>query len=779
MKIEKFLSEYQKATKLAKIQLLAKQAEWLVNDHIELYETLVDECEALYHEYLEFSTSPDKQVQHSLACCYLLRLRMLGTKQDRSVVEAYADKIQPFIISLGDAIVQAEFFALLCYHMLNFHDAPQAVVYGEKAHRLIGTRQITKMLQSFYSNYGMALIYTRDFERAKEILTLGLARINNTNKTIAEKLHMHLGLLYRNLQQFDNALEEFLIARELHDSGDVSGTVILNINIAMVHLGIGHYQEVVEQLEQNNNLAASCTLDATAQQNLLQSYNVFIGCSITLQDFERASTGLAEMERLIEDFNLPEFYEDYYRLAADSACSRGDLETASMMYEKAYQRNKEEGTLTPFFYQAFINFLIFIQQFERALDLCDEALKLSSHQSTTADITIIREMKVHALKGAERYKEALLLMEENVKNSQNQQTDTLKKQIDHLIAENKKQEKQLRDKEKRISLFRQSIVQERNINFVGTSTAMKAVIEKAAIAAQHPDVNVMIVGESGTGKEVIAKYIHYSSQVDQTVFQEVNCSAIPETMLESEFFGYKKGAFTGALKDTKGFIEAAHGGTLFLDEIGDLPLTLQPKLLKVLEEKRVTPLGSNQAQDVSFRLISATNRDLNEMITLKEFRADLFNRINSLIIEIPPLRARRADILPLAQYFIAKFTRECNIVSPLLDDEAVELLLGYHYPGNVRELRNIIERSMIFVRQGLSFNEALAQHGFVYAAAPVTVQSADAAPIELDTMNLEEVEERLVRKALQSTGNHKSKAASLLGITPSSLTRRLKKFGIE
>jgi transcriptional regulator with PAS, ATPase and Fis domain len=485
------------------------------------------------------------------------------------------------------------------------------------------------------------------------------------------------------------------------------------------------------------------------------------------------------MERLIEDFNLPEFYEDYYRLAADSACSRGDLETASMMYEKAYQRNKEEGTLTPFFYQAFINFLIFIQQFERALDLCDEALKLSSHQSTTADITIIREMKVHALKGAERYKEALLLMEENVKNSQNQQTDTLKKQIDHLIAENKKQEKQLRDKEKRISLFRQSIVQERNINFVGTSTAMKAVIEKAAIAAQHPDVNVMIVGESGTGKEVIAKYIHYSSQVDQTVFQEVNCSAIPETMLESEFFGYKKGAFTGALKDTKGFIEAAHGGTLFLDEIGDLPLTLQPKLLKVLEEKRVTPLGSNQAQDVSFRLISATNRDLNEMITLKEFRADLFNRINSLIIEIPPLRARRADILPLAQYFIAKFTRECNIVSPLLDDEAEELLLGYHYPGNVRELRNIIERSMIFVRQGLSFNEALAQHGFVYAAAPVTMQSADAAPIELDTMNLEEVEERLVRKALQSTGNHKSKAASLLGITPSSLTRRLKKFGIE
>lgn len=779
MKIEKFKKEYQKATKLDKITLLANEAEHLSKKHGELFISLVDECEALYTEYLEFSTSPDEQVQHSLAWCFLYRLRIEGIQHERKAVEAYALKIQPFIISVGDAIIQAEYYGLMCFHMLNFNDARQAVEFGEKAYKLIADQQITKSLQSVYSNFGMALIYVQDYERAKEVLTRGLARINKTNKMVSEKLHMHLGLLYRNLQQYDHALEEFLIARELHNADDVSGAVVLNINIATVHLAVGRYQEVVEQLEKNNILAQTNTLDATARMNFMQSFNLYIGCSIALQDFQRSSLGLQAFEQYIERFGLPQFYEEFYRLAADEACSRGEYDKASSIYLKAYQHNKRDNSITVFFLQAYIHFLIYTHDFERALELCDEAVALQSSKVTPADIGIIREMKVRALKGCERYKEALALLEENVHHAQEQHTEDLKKQIDHLIAENQKQERQLREKEKRISLFKQNIVQERNINFVGTSASMKAVIEKAAIAAQHPDVNVLIVGESGTGKEVIAKYIHYSSQVDQTVFQEVNCSAIPETMLESEFFGYKKGAFTGALKDAKGFIKAAHGGTLFLDEIGDLPLTLQPKLLKVLEEKRVTPLGSTQARDVSFRLISATNRDLNEMIGHKEFRADLFNRINSLIIEIPPLRARTADIMPLTHYFIEKFTRECNMVSPALDDEARELLMGYHYPGNVRELRNIIERTMIFVRQGLSFNEALAHHGFVYASSPIKTHPATTTLVQLDTMKLDAVEEQLVRRALQITGNRKSKAALLLGITPSSLTRRLKKFGIH
>lgn len=779
MKIDDFLKEYKSATKLDKIKLLATHTEQLAKDHAELFISLVDECAALYKEYLEFSTTPDEAVQYSLARCFLGRLRIQGVQHGRQSVERYAHEIQPFIISLGDAILQAEFYALMCFNMLNFSDAQQAVEYGEKAHQLIGSRQITKLLQSFYSNYGMALIYVRDFERAKEILTLGLARINKTNKMVAEKLHMHLGLLYRNLQQYDHALEEFLIARELHNAEDVSGAVVLNINIATVHLAAGRYKEVIQQLDETNELALSSTLDATARTNFLQSCSLYIGCSIALQDFSRAERGLKQFEQLIERYNMPEYYAEYYRLAADDACSRGDYDTASKVYQKAYERNTQDGTITPFFFQAYINFMIFIQQYERALQLCDEASARQDVDHNLPDFRVINELRVTALKGAGHYKEALKQMEENLKEVDEKQASDLKKQIDHLIAENKKQEKQLREKEKRISLFKQSIVQEHNINFVGTSAAMKSVIEKASIAAQHPDINVLIVGESGTGKEVIAKYIHYSSQVDKTVFQEVNCSAIPETMLESEFFGYQKGAFTGALKDTKGFVEAAHSGTLFLDEIGDLPLSLQPKLLKVLEEKRVTPLGSNTTRDVSFRLISATNRDLNEMIGRTEFRADLFNRINSLIIEIPPLRARTADILPLAEYFIEKFTRECNLVSPVLDDKAKELLLGYHYPGNVRELRNIIERTMIFVRQGLSFNEALTQHGFVYAAAPKQEQASSTTLVQLDSMNLEEVEELLVRRALEITGNRKSKAATLLGITPSSLTRRLKKFAIK
>ena len=212
---------------------------------------------------------------------------------------------------------------------------------------------------------------------------------------------------------------------------------------------------------------------------------------------------------------------------------------------------------------------------------------------------------------------------------------------------------------------------------------------------KHVDTRVMITGESGTGKELIAKALHYSGKRKDERFVEINCAAIPETLLEGEMFGYKKGAFTGAFEDKKGKLSIANKGTLFLDEIGDMPLSLQAKLLKVLEEKEITPLGSNEKQKLDLRIITATNKDLESMVNKGEFRQDLYFRINVIEIRLPALRERKQDLRLLFKHFIELHNKELGKNIKEMSKEAQRALLEYSYPGNVRELSNILEHAMV------------------------------------------------------------------------------------
>jgi transcriptional regulator with PAS, ATPase and Fis domain len=779
MRLKEFEKKYSTSSKLEKIELLAENLTWLQEKHKEFTLQKSDECVSFYNSYLEYENNPDPKISKSIARFQLSSLRIISGLDDKQNFEDTIEVTIQNILAMQNSAILAELYAELCFIMLNKRRYQKAVTFGKKAYNLVKEKKMISEIKTFYSNYGMALIYTEKYELAKEVLTLGLAKNKNGDKFISEKLHMHLGLLYRNKQEFQAAISEFLTAQELHDAKDVSGTVILNVNIASIYAYVGDYQKVISILKSNFEIERNNELDASARSNYVGSFNMLIACATAIQNFENAESALKMMRSLIKKYDLSHYDDDYYRLAADVACGKGDYVNAEKIYRQSYEIQKEKG-LESSFLKSYINFLVFIHKYEEALPLCEEALDLIDTDENKVEFLELSNDKVKVLKELKRFEEAFFLFEEIYQKEKELKNSELKQQVENLISENEKKEKQLREKEKRISLFNQNLIREHNINFIGTSAAIKDVIDKSTIAAQHPGINVLIVGESGTGKELIAKYIHHASQVDRHIFQEVNCSAIPETMLESEFFGYKKGAFTGAVQDTKGFIEASDKGTLFLDEIGDLPLNLQPKLLKVLEEKRFTPLGSNITRQVSFRLISATNRNLMEMIGNKEFRADLFNRINSLVIEIPPLRKRPADIIPLTDYFLQNFTREFNMVKPDIDAVGRELLLSYSYPGNVRELRNIIERTMIFVRQGESFNEALKTHGFFFSENTQKPKSEKTKYLfSSDSMKLKEVEKQLVQQALELTGNRKSKAANLLGITASGLTRRLQKFAIE
>ncbi len=300
-------------------------------------------------------------------------------------------------------------------------------------------------------------------------------------------------------------------------------------------------------------------------------------------------------------------------------------------------------------------------------------------------------------------------------------------------------------------------------NIIGKSPAMQKVFELIRTVADT-SATVLITGETGTGKEMVARAVHATSSRRYGPFIAVSCSALPETLLESELFGYEKGAFTGAERMKKGRFELAHGGTLFLDEIGDISMKTQVKLLRVLQERSFNRLGGSEEISVDVRLITATNQNLARLVENNQFRSDLYYRLNVVNIHLPSLRDRSDDIPLLAEHFMEKFNLEFNKKFNRIDRKAMEMMVGYHWPGNVRELENVIERAVV-IDQG---PEIKARH-LPFCELPVSTEGPLA---------LEEVEKEHIRKILQQNQWNVSRAAKILDIDRTTLHKKIQKFGI-
>ena len=312
---------------------------------------------------------------------------------------------------------------------------------------------------------------------------------------------------------------------------------------------------------------------------------------------------------------------------------------------------------------------------------------------------------------------------------------------------------------------------------------MRDMLEMARKAAESEKTTILIQGESGTGKEVLAKAIHYQSPRAQEPMIELNCAALPDTLLESELFGYEPGAFTDARKRKEGHFEKAHGGTLFLDEIGNMSFSVQAKLLKVLEEGTFMRLGGTKPITVDVRLITATNKVLKEAAAKGEFREDLFYRLNVMPLFIPPLRERPEDTLPLALDIMQRYNREMKKSFTGFTLSAADLLRQYPWPGNIRELKNVIERTMILAPEGNIDVDDLPEEIRDFDRPVVTpneiMASADISPTGVQFVTLHELEQRYIHEVLSGTGNNKTQAAKILGIHSTSLMRRLKKEDCE
>ncbi|MBS1819599.1 MAG: sigma 54-interacting transcriptional regulator [Acidobacteria bacterium] len=308
-------------------------------------------------------------------------------------------------------------------------------------------------------------------------------------------------------------------------------------------------------------------------------------------------------------------------------------------------------------------------------------------------------------------------------------------------------------------------------NIIGTSSPMRQVYQQIAQVART-NTTVLLRGESGTGKELIAHAIHYNSARAKKPFIKVSCAALPQELIESELFGYEKGAFTGAHGTKKGRFEAAEGGTLFLDEIGELNMATQVKLLRVLQEREFERLGGTETIRANIRLIAATNKDLEKAIAAGEFREDLYYRLNVFSIFVPPLRERKTDILLLADYLLEKFSREHGKSVKRISTPAIDMLNSYHWPGNVRELANVIERAVVVC-------DGQVVHAHDLPPTLQTAESTGTAQTRTLRESMESYEKDALLDALKSARGNRAKAARLLGTTERIFNYRVRKYGID
>jgi DNA-binding NtrC family response regulator len=339
----------------------------------------------------------------------------------------------------------------------------------------------------------------------------------------------------------------------------------------------------------------------------------------------------------------------------------------------------------------------------------------------------------------------------------------------------------------------QLTIEEHQDSIVGKSAAMQQVFKMVG-RVSHSDAPVMITGESGTGKELVARAIHHYSNRSAKSFVAINCAAIPEQLLESELFGHEKGAFTGATGTRTGRFEQSHGGTLFLDEIGDMPLPLQSKILRVLQDGEFSRVGGNETLKADVRIVAATNKNLEQEVSKKTFREDLFYRLNVVRIQLPPLRQRTEDIRPLAEYFLQKVATKKLLPRLQLSEEGMRVLEGYSWPGNVRELENTIQRACVLSTSDLLTPKDIPLGNEVpsevaptsSSTAPLAEQTTEgaievllkAAQVDPDVQLLPWLEREFTLYAMKATKGNQVRAAKLLGITRATLRKRIERFGI-
>lgn len=539
----------------------------------------------------------------------------------------------------------------------------------------------------------------------------------------------NLSTLYSMLNRFDDA--EDILNKGIKISGD--GVFPVRKLHLMFNLGVLYLRQRMYQPSLDSLLDCKAFADSLGFEDprfWIEIFSNLAGCYRYLDAPDMANEYLQKAAQLAKEINSNELAKEIDMNRANLLISMGLLaEAKKSLFEarKYFTRHKQFPQLVV----------------------------------TMLNISDYYEAKKDYHRAIETLKELDPIYREYMDTVMNDKTNEFDKQLKTLVS-------RLDEVQDNYSKLASRITNRMLGGFVGQSLQHQKVLETAMLAAQHPNASVLITGESGTGKDVIANLIHMNSMRSSGPFVAVNVSAISPSLMESEFFGHRKGSFTGAITDHKGLFLQANHGTLFLDEIGDMPTELQSKLLRVLESRKVTPVGGSAEIAFDCRIICSTNRKLEEMLGKNLFRLDLFHRLNTLEIHIPPLRSRSDDILPLVEHYTELLAEQNNRPKPMLDSSFINILKQHSFPGNVRELKNMIERLFILC-PGNRWDESALR------LLPLKGKLKQSSQSGLSQITRQAEKETII-KALQDTDGKQKDAARLLNMSESTLTRRIEKY---
>lgn len=722
-----------------------------------------------WQEYLEYDNNPDKHLKKQLA----LAMRNLFKFIQKLSNSNYFAKYFPYFLEYEDYLEEdinlAEIYQAFGYLFWLQQETEKAIKYLEISLEIVNESGKIQAIPARYTNLGYLYEYSGNYETAEKIYRQGMEFARQNNLMEALRLaYAALGRLHMSRHNYPKAIEFFKATANLYDE-DLNNmnylTVLCNLATSYAQNKqpqkaiINFKKALTENLRSENPEFYFSTL-----ANLSLNY-------INLEKYEDAKEVLEPALSYAQKNGVVELMFACYINWGAIYSRQNQLEKTASYYEKAAKiaektDNQKQMTVA---YQSLADVYLKEKKYDQSIKYFNKARKLASQQKNLKILVSINKALADCYEKKGDLSKAYKYLNDHLKTKQQYEEEQKNKAAE--LDKNKMITTGRSNKilfKKSVSLISREMAQKIGGALIGTSVKMQKIVQEAYLASSNSNSSVFLFGESGTGKELIAGLIHFSSNRHGGPFITVNSATFNSGVVQSALFGHTKGAFTGASNKRIGYFEAANKGTIFLDEISQMPLDIQAQLLRVLEEKAVQPLGTHKKHKVDFRLISATNQDIFELVKQDKMRLDFINRINTLSIKIPPLRQRREDIPLLIDHFVDEISDRLQIKRPNISHKAVNLLCEYDYPGNVRQLINMLEKLILFCK-----NNSIEEEDILFLEPETKKKELN---INRDNYNLWENEKQLILEALQKTNNVKTEAAKLLGISPFALYRRLKKL---
>jgi transcriptional regulator with PAS, ATPase and Fis domain len=725
------------------------------------------EALGLWREYLNFDPHPPLALRTHLTDIFHYVFTALRHDLGPEHFEEAHGDFTRYGALLVDSDALAETCADLSFMFWSLNDYSRALEHGLRSLDLAGKSGNRTILPRRYTNVGFVLESMGEFDKAREYYGQGLYFGNQVNsEQVISLAYCGLGRVDSQTGSFKSAIQYFLEAKKYLTDETSDEYMTLCTNLGAAYGKLGDYRESL-------NCIGALLTEQVKETNPEAYYSAAANaavCCIDLDELDRAEA------LLLECLEYDRGNNDQIAVIGDLInignihLSRGDYPGALDLLDQSLKLSRETGNRIQEVVALFgkASTYLKMKEYETALTTYGEALEIAASMNMKKEMLSCRQYMAEACEALGKHSEAL----EHFRCYHNLESEFSRDQFNadlkNLYTQYEKKAVKRGAFHGTHALISVELSELVKAPFIGTSRVMREVLAKTMLCAENNDAPVLITGESGTGKEIIARIIHYASARKAAPFTSVNSVAFAESLVESTFFGSEKGAYTGSRERQQGYFEISRDGSVFLDEIGEMSLSMQSKLLRVLEEHVIHRVGGMKDVPLNFRLISATNKDLNRLCEQNLFRFDLLNRINTLEIHLPSLRERVEDIPLLIDYFLTVFCESRDSGKVIVSKQALDKLCSYDYPGNVRELRNIIQRSVLLCARNI-----LEPGDIAIAGNPAPKPDTDDPN---GSLNLQEWETRLIHRAMERAGGVQARAAVLLGISPFVLNRKLKRL---